>query len=57
MKLVLSLIWLLKGGYSLEKPHKYVQSNLVGFFNVLELSENIKLKNFLYASSSSVYGE
>ena len=43
--------------YSLEKPGEYVKSNLVGFFNILELTRINKIKNFIYASSSSVYGE
>ncbi|MDF4201830.1 NAD-dependent epimerase/dehydratase family protein [Maribacter sp. SA7] len=42
--------------YSLENPHAYVQSNLVGFVNLLECCRNYKIKHFLYASSSSVYG-
>jgi len=42
--------------YSLENPNTYIQSNIVGFNNVIELSKNYKVKNFLYASSSSVYG-
>ena len=43
--------------YSLEKPEEYVKSNLVGFFNILELTKINKVKNFIYASSSSVYGD
>ena len=43
--------------YSLEKPEEYVKSNLVGFFNLLELTKTHKIKNFIYASSSSVYGD
>ena len=42
--------------YSLEFPLKYVNSNLLGFFNILEFSKQIKVKHFLYASTSSVYG-
>ena len=42
--------------YSLENPHAYVQSNLVGFINILEQCRNNSVKNFIYASSSSVYG-
>ena len=38
------------------KPFSYIKSNLVGFFNVLSLSKDHKIKNFVYASSSSVYG-
>ena len=42
--------------YSLENPHKYVQSNVVGFVNILECCRNYKIKHLIYASSSSVYG-
>ena len=42
--------------YSLENPYAYVDSNLVGFVNVLEACRNYPVKHLLYASSSSVYG-
>ena len=42
--------------YSLENPHVYVESNLVGFVNILEGCRNSKIKHLVYASSSSVYG-
>lgn len=42
--------------YSLINPFAYIQSNLVGFHNIIELSKQHKVKNFVYASSSSVYG-
>lgn len=42
--------------YSITHPDDYVQSNLVGFFNVLECCRNYPIKHLLYASSSSVYG-
>jgi len=42
--------------YSLERPREYINSNLIGFFNILELCRKYKIKNFIYASSSSVYG-
>lgn len=42
--------------YSLENPHSYVQSNLVGFVNLLECCRYHKIEHFVYASSSSVYG-
>ena len=42
--------------YSLENPHEYVQSNIVGFMNLLECCRHNKVKSFTYASSSSVYG-
>ena len=42
--------------YSLENPHTYVQSNVVGFMNILEASRHYGVKNLCYASSSSIYG-
>ena len=42
--------------YSLENPAAYVQSNLVGFGNILEACRHGKIEHLLYASSSSVYG-
>ncbi|NLJ18273.1 NAD-dependent epimerase [Globicatella sulfidifaciens] len=42
--------------YSLENPHAYVDSNLVGFVNILEGCRHHKIKHLIYASSSSVYG-
>ena len=42
--------------YSLENPQAYVQSNLAGFANMLELARSEAPRHFLYASTSSVYG-
>lgn len=42
--------------YSLENPHAYINSNIVGFLNILEGSRHYKIKHLVYASSSSVYG-
>ena len=42
--------------YSLENPHAYINSNVVGFLNILEACRNFAVKNLAYASSSSVYG-
>ena len=42
--------------YSIENPSAYVNSNLVGFANILECCRNHKIKHLVYASSSSVYG-
>ncbi|NER13970.1 NAD-dependent epimerase/dehydratase family protein [Leptobacterium flavescens] len=42
--------------YSLENPEAYVDSNMVGFLNILECCRNHKIKHLVYASSSSVYG-
>lgn len=41
---------------SILNPHAYIQSNLVGFANVLENCRNFSVKHLIYASSSSVYG-
>jgi len=42
--------------YSLKNPHAYVDSNLVGFVNVLEGCRHVNVEHLVYASSSSVYG-
>lgn len=43
--------------YSLENPMAYVDSNVVGFVNILECCRHHKIQHLVYASSSSVYGE
>lgn len=43
--------------HSLKKPHVYIQSNLVGFTNIIDEAKNHQVKTFVYASSSSVYGQ
>tara|TARA_B100000674_G_C37844350_1_gene916862 strand:- start:201 stop:1163 length:963 start_codon:yes stop_codon:yes gene_type:complete len=43
--------------YSLINPQKYIKSNLSGFCNLIESMKHTKPKKFIYASSSSVYGE
>jgi UDP-glucuronate 4-epimerase len=42
--------------YSLENPYAYIQSNIVGFTNILEGCRRFPVKHLVYASSSSVYG-
>ena len=42
--------------YSLENPYAYVESNLVGFINILEACRHHDIEHLVYASSSSVYG-
>lgn len=42
--------------YSLENPHTYADSNLIGFLNILEGCRQNNVKHLVYASSSSVYG-
>jgi UDP-glucuronate 4-epimerase len=43
--------------FSIKNPQAYVDSNLIGFFNVLNNVKIFKVKHFLFASSSSVYGD
>jgi UDP-glucuronate 4-epimerase len=43
--------------YSISHPQTYVQSNLVGFGNVLEAARHAQVRHLVYASSSSVYGD
>lgn len=42
--------------YSLENPYAYIESNVVGFLNLLECTRHNPVRHFVYASSSSVYG-
>lgn len=42
--------------YSIENPYAYVDSNLIGFINILEACRNHPVKHLIFASSSSVYG-
>ena len=42
---------------SVSKPKKYLNSNLIGFFNILENCKIHKIKHLIFASSSSVYGD
>lgn len=42
--------------YSLEKPYNYIDSNIIGFMNILEACKQNVVKHLLFASSSSVYG-
>ena len=42
--------------YSLTNPEKYIESNIIGFTNILEACRHNKIPNLVYASSSSVYG-
>ena len=43
--------------YSIENPETYIDSNIVGFLNVLQCCRNYNIKKLVYASSSSVYGD
>ena len=42
--------------YSLTNPHAYINTNIVGFMNILDNAKKFKCKHLVYASSSSVYG-
>lgn len=42
--------------YSIQNPEVYIQSNIVGFANILEMCRKFNVKHLMYASSSSVYG-
>ena len=42
--------------YSLENPRAYIESNIIGTFNLMEIIREIELKHFLFASTSSAYG-
>lgn len=43
--------------YSLENPHTYIENNVTGFINLIEAAKANNVKHFVYASSSSVYGD
>lgn len=43
--------------YSIDNPKAYIDSNIIGFFNVLEACRHYPVKHLIYASSSSVYGD
>ena len=43
--------------YSYENPRSYTDSNIIGFINLIEVIKNYKIKKFIFASSSSVYGD
>ena len=42
--------------YSIQNPYVYMESNLIGFLNIIELCRHNNVEGFIYASSSSVYG-
>ena len=43
--------------YSINNPEEYINSNIIGFYNVIEACKNNKIKHLIYASTSSVYGK
>ena len=42
--------------YSIDQPDAYIESNIIGFYNILEACRRYPVKHLVYASSSSVYG-
>lgn len=42
--------------YSIQNPHSYIENNITGFINLLDAAKTNRVKHFIYASSSSVYG-
>ena len=42
--------------YSIENPDAYIESNIIGFYNILECCRNFPVEHLVYASSSSIYG-
>lgn len=42
--------------YSITHPHAYIEANIIGFINLIEGARHTKVKHFVFASSSSVYG-
>lgn len=42
---------------SIKEPYRYIQANIVGFSTIINEAKNVGIKNFVYASSSSVYGD
>lgn len=42
--------------YSTQNPHSYIENNITGFINLIDASKQNNVKHFIYASSSSVYG-
>ena len=43
--------------YSLEKPNEFVDNNIQGFYNLIDVAKDFKIKKIIYASSSSIYGD
>lgn len=43
--------------YSLINPKSYINRNIIGFFNILDISKKYKVKHFIFASTSSIYGD
>ncbi len=56
-KIVINLAGQAGVRYSLENPRAYVDDNILGFLNILEICKDYKVEKLIYASSSSVYGK
>lgn len=56
-KIIVNLAAVAGVRHSLKAPRDYINNNIIGFFNILELARNLKIKYIFYASSSSVYGK
>ena len=57
IKLVINLAAQAGVRHSIKFPRDYVNSNLIGFFNIIDLSKKYKIDKFMFASTSSVYGD
>ena len=43
--------------YSIKKPREFVNNNILGFYNLIDLAQKYRIKKIIYASSSSIYGD
>lgn len=57
IKIVINLAAQAGVRFSIKKPEAYLKSNIIGFFNILDISRKHKVKHFIFASTSSVYGD
>tara|TARA_B100001027_G_scaffold216183_1_gene191814 strand:+ start:5773 stop:6792 length:1020 start_codon:yes stop_codon:yes gene_type:complete len=56
IKIVINLAAQAGVRYSIDNPHLYAKSNIIGFLNILEASKDYSIEHLVYASTSSVYG-
>ena len=57
IKLIINLAAQAGVRYSLEKPNEFVDNNIQGFYNLIDVAKKYKVKKIIYASSSSIYGD
>ena len=57
IKIVINLAAQAGVRHSIKNPIDYVNSNIIGFFNIIDLSKKFKIDKFMFASTSSVYGD